>query len=57
MVGGSVKVIDMNGRTVHQQKLDSTSLRLDGNALLSNSYFIEFENKGVNLKKKLIVIE
>ena len=57
MIGGKVKVIDVSGKTVVQQELSSNNLRLEGSQLNANSYFLEFENKGVIVRKKLIVIE
>ena len=57
MIGGKVKVIDISGKTVSQQELTGNSLRLEGDQFNANSYFLEFENKGIIVRKKLIVIE
>ncbi|MBK8701265.1 MAG: DUF4252 domain-containing protein [Saprospiraceae bacterium] len=57
MVGGKVYVRDINSRTVQTLELKGQSLEISGSGLTSSNYFLEFENAGLSVKKKLIVIE
>lgn len=57
MIGGEVRVYDLDGKLIHNQAANQTSMTLTPDFLSNGNYVVEVEKDGVSLKKKMIVID
>ena len=57
MVGGSLQILDMNGRTVQENEISGTYMNIGLANMSSGNYVVEITKDEMSIKKQILVIE